>query len=144
MKCNRLFKGGWTDKRFIMTISVLVFFIFLSTGLVMLLFRSTLDPMYLSLLNMAKDPLMIIIGSVFALEGVEAVTNRKTKTEIDAIVERHVENADVGREVSENVYGSIEMEDYNMELINNSSQSLKEYNTSTPDDSKEDTGEYLV
>lgn len=145
IKKENFFSRGWTDKAFLMTLSALIFFLFLSTGLTMLLLQEELNPMYLTLLGMAKDPLMIIIGSVFALEATQVVVDRKTKQEIESIVETQVSNVDLGREVSENVYDSIELENFDMNTVEKEYQKVyqDEANTNKVDE-EENSGEYLV
>ncbi|MEK4025541.1 hypothetical protein [Sporosarcina sp. FSL W7-1283] len=145
IKKINFFTRGWTDRAFIMTISVLVFFIFLSTGLIMLLLNRELDPMYLSLLNMGKDPLLLIVGSIFAIEGVEKVTDRKTKQEIESIVEKRVDDVDIGRDVSENVYGSIELENFDMNVVEEEYQEVyQDKSDDIQSEKDEDSGDYLV
>lgn len=78
---------GMTQRDYLLLISTSVFFLFIAVGLTMLLIGRPLDEMYLRLVDIVTPLIMTIVASVFAIEGVEKVTDgitsRKNKTEED-------------------------------------------------------------
>lgn len=71
-------KDGLSAKDYLLLISTTIFFLFVSVGLIMILFNQEIDKMYLSLLDMVSPVVMMIVGSVFGINAVEAFTNRKS------------------------------------------------------------------
>lgn len=72
---------GFSSKDYLLLISTLVFFGFITTGLVMVLTNKALDPMYIELLKMLDAPLMTIIAGVMSVNGIQIYANSKKKEE---------------------------------------------------------------
>lgn len=109
-KKANFWSGGITDRSFIMLISVFSFFSFAIVGMVTSLFMD-ISKTYMDILQMTVPPLMTIIVSVFGIEGVEKITDRKTKEEIGNIVEKKLVNAEDIDEVTYQVSEDIKEED---------------------------------
>lgn len=98
---------GISDREFIMMVSVATFFFFAALGMAMSLWI-TVNETYMEILKMTVHPLTIIIGSVFAIEGVEKFTDRKTKNEIGSLVEKKVDTSAEAVEVTDSVIRDIQ------------------------------------
>ncbi len=81
---------GVNEREYLLIISTSVFFLFVAIGLILTLLGRKIDGMYLSLLDMVSPVVMMIVGSIFAVSGVEAFTNRKS-TQVRVRNERTVE-----------------------------------------------------
>jgi len=79
-KNGNFWSNGINEKEYLLIISTTMFFAFVATGLIMLLLGKEIDEMYLSLLDMVSPVVMLIVGSVFAVTGVQAFTNRKSSS----------------------------------------------------------------
>lgn len=73
-----------------MMVSVSTFFVFAAAGMVISAIDRRVSETYLDILQMTVPPLMTIIGSVFAVEGVELFTKAKTKKEVSEAVDKHL------------------------------------------------------
>jgi len=103
-KNNESSKGKWktflsdgmvTERDFLLLISAGVFFLFVTVGLIMVLFQQEIPIMYLSLLDMVSPVIMVICGGLFGVNIAETVANRPKRENNPNVI--NVENA-------ENVY----------------------------------------
>ena len=74
-------KDGLSAKDYLLLISTVIFFIFISVGLIMVLVGRKIDEMYLSLLEMVVPVVMTVVGGVMGVQAVETFSNRNKKEE---------------------------------------------------------------
>ena len=74
-------KDGLSMKDYLMLVSSIVFFLFITIGLVLVLFEHTLDPVYLDLLDTVSPVIMTIVGGVFGVQAVETFRRKEEKEE---------------------------------------------------------------
>jgi hypothetical protein len=70
-------EDGLSAKDYLLIISTSIFFLFITIGLVMVLFQKEFDDMYLSLLEMVVPVVMTVVGGVMGVQAVETFSNRK-------------------------------------------------------------------
>lgn len=107
-KSESYWKNGFTDREAIMTISVAVFFFFASLGMALSAMNIEFSDSYMEILKMTVTPLMVIIGSVYGIEGVEKFTDRKTKNEIGSLVDKKIDMSAEAVEVTDSVIRDIQ------------------------------------
>jgi hypothetical protein len=83
-------KDGLSAKDYLLLISTTIFFLFVSVGLIMILFQQEVDPMYLSLLDMVSPVVMMIVGSVFGINAVEAFTSNRRNKEKNVVTQKEI------------------------------------------------------
>jgi hypothetical protein len=102
-KIKTFLSDGLSERDFLLIISAGVFFLFVTVGLIMVLFNQQIDPLYLSLLDMVSPVIMVIVGGLFGVNIAETFANRpirnnrQTEINIDATVvpvENTIENED--------------------------------------------------
>lgn len=72
---------GLSAKDYLLILSTSIFFVFVTIGLIMVLFHQEIDKMFLSLLEMIVPVLMTVVGGVMGVQAVESFANRKKDTE---------------------------------------------------------------
>lgn len=136
---NNFWDRGITDRSFIMLASVITFFLFASVGMIASFFIE-INEVFLEILKMTSPVLMTITAATFSIDGVEKFTDRKTKQEIESIVDKQVDNAEIGKDISESIYTNITLE--GIEEIKNENEYPDNF---FPEKEEEDNrDEYLV
>lgn len=75
-------EDGLSSKDYLLILSTGVFFLFVSIGLIMLLFNRELSDMYLQLLDICTPAVITVVGGTMGVQAVESFNNRKKKDEI--------------------------------------------------------------
>ena len=70
-------RDGFSSRDYLLLISTVVFFGFITIGLVMLLCNQRIDPMYIELLSMVDAPLMTIVAGIMSVNGIQIYTENK-------------------------------------------------------------------
>jgi hypothetical protein len=70
-------KDGLSAKDYLLIISTSIFFLFISIGLVLVLFQKEINEMYLHLLDMVVPVVMTVVGGVMGVQAVETFSNRQ-------------------------------------------------------------------
>lgn len=70
-------KDGISARDYLLIISTVVFFGFITVGLVLLLLNKSIDPMYIELLGMVDAPLMTIVAGIMSINGVQIYADSK-------------------------------------------------------------------
>ena len=70
-------KDGLSMKDYLMLISSIVFFLFITVGLILVLVEHEVDPMYIDLLDTLSPVIMTITGGVFGVTAVETFKRRE-------------------------------------------------------------------
>ena len=73
-------EDGLSAKDYLLIVSTSIFFLFVTIGLLLVLFGKQIDGMYLSLLDMIVPVLMTVVGGVMGVQAVESFSNRKSNT----------------------------------------------------------------
>lgn len=73
---------GISAKDYLLLVSTVTFFLFLTIGLVFVLVGKKVDPIYLDLLDMATPTLVTIVGGVMGVQAVESF-NKKRKEDFE-------------------------------------------------------------
>lgn len=74
-------KDGLSAKDYLLIISTFVFFLFITIGLVLVLFDKKIDEMYLSLLELVVPVVMTVVGGTMGVQAVESFVNRNKGTD---------------------------------------------------------------
>lgn len=74
-------EDGLSSKDYLLLLSTGVFFLFVSIGLIMVLFNQELSPMFLQLLEITTPTVITVVGGTMGVQAVESFNNRKNKQE---------------------------------------------------------------
>lgn len=75
---------GISAKDYLLLVSTVTFFTFLTLALILVLAGRKIDPIYLELLDMATPTLVTIVGGVMGVQAVESFSKtRQTKTSVN-------------------------------------------------------------
>ncbi|UYZ12129.1 hypothetical protein A6764_22175 [Brevibacillus sp. WF146] len=87
-------QDGLSEKDYLLLVSTTVFFLFVAVGLVLVLMGRTLDPMYVTLLDMVAPVLMTVAGGVYGVRAVQEF--RKQPQTADEVPPRREEEDNRG------------------------------------------------
>ena len=72
-------EDGLSSKDYLLLLSTGIFFLFVSIGLVLVLFNQELSPMYLQLLEITTPTVITVVGGTMGVQAVESFNSRKNK-----------------------------------------------------------------
>lgn len=74
-------EDGLSSKDYLLILSTGIFFIFVSIGLIILLFNRELNDMYIQLLEITTPIVITVVGGTMGVQAVESFNSRKNKKE---------------------------------------------------------------
>lgn len=74
---------GFSTRDYLLVISTMVFFGFVSVGLIMVLIGKDMSTMYIDILNMVDAPLMTIIAGVMGVSGIQVIADSKKEQNVE-------------------------------------------------------------